>query len=401
MEFELQRKILENGMTIIFEKRNVPVVSIAFAVRNGGINETAGEKGISHFIEHMLYKGTPTRNAKQIAEEIEKSGGELNGFTDEEITAYWCKMPNKHLDIALDVLGDMIKNSLFDEKELEKERKVIFEEIKMRRDMPRIYVYDKIQSYLYENPFGIPLIGTYKTMNSINRKKIVEKFKQIYQPNNLILCAVGNANFEKIVEFAKTNFGNEKGEVPKLEIKLKNESKTEKRKGIDQANLVFAYHAPLANDKKNYAAQILSCLMAGGMSSRLFSEIREKRNLAYAIKGEANINKNFAYNLVYVGTTKESVEIVKKLILEEFEKVAKELDEKELEQIKEQLIGQHQISMEDSQTQMVNLLLHEINRNAEDFYKFEKNISDVRLEDVKELAKRASEKYSFFALVPE
>jgi predicted Zn-dependent peptidase len=399
MEANFHRKILKNGMTVLFEKRDIPVVSVAFAVRNGGINESIAEKGISHFIEHMLYKGTPTRNAKKIAEEIEKNGGELNGFTDDAVTAYWCKMPSRHLDVALNVLSDMVKNPLFDLKELEKERKVIFEEIKMRKDSPRVYVFDEIQSYLYNGTLGLSLIGTPETMNSIDRKKIINKFKQIYQPNNMILSIVGNADFNKIVKFAEKNFGKIKGIIPKQKFSLKNESKIEKRKGIDQANLIFAYHVPLAGDKKCYAAQILSTLMAGGMSSRLFSEIREKRNLAYAVKGDANINKDFAYTIIYVGTTKENVEIVKKLILEEFEKVVESLGEKELKEIKEQLIGNYQISMEDSQNQMVNLLMHEINGNAEEFYEFEKNISEVKLSDVKDLAKLKD--YSFFALIPE
>ena len=121
MKPRFYRKVLKNGMTLLFEKRSLPIVSVAFAVRNGGVNERISEKGISHFIEHMLYKGTPTRNAKQIAEEIEKNGGDLNGFTSEEITAYWCKMPSKHLNVALEVLSDMVKNPLFDAKELEKE----------------------------------------------------------------------------------------------------------------------------------------------------------------------------------------------------------------------------------------------------------------------------------------
>jgi len=399
MKPNFYRKVLKNGLTVLFEKRNLPSVSVAFAVRNGGINESASEKGISHFIEHLLYKGTPTRDAKKIAEEIEKNGGELNGFTDEEITAYWCKMPSKHLKIALEVLGDMVKNPLFDVKELEKERKVIFEEIKMRRDIPRIYVNDEIQSYLYEVPFGNTLIGTEKTMNSINRKKLVEKFKKIYQPNNMILCVVGDANFKDILGFAEKSFGNFKGKVPQLKVKLKNKSKIEKRKGIDQANLIFAYHVPISKNKKSYAAIVLNTLMAGGMSSRLFSEIREKRNLAYSVKGDANINKDFAYNSIYVGTTKENVKKVEKLILKEFGKVADSLAEKELKQIKEQLIGNYQISMEDSQMQMVYLLLSEIHGNAKDFYEFEKNISAVKLEDVKKLAKIKN--YSFFALVPE
>lgn len=398
MKPKFYRRVMNNGMTVIFEKRNIPVVAVGIAVRNGGINESSEEKGISHFIEHMLYKGTPTRNTQQIATEIEKNGGELNGFTDEEITAYWCKMPSNHIDIALDVLGDMVKNPLFDEKELEKERKVIFEEIKMRRDMPRIYVLDEIGSCLYGKPFGISLIGDYKILASITRKKMLKKFEQIYQPNNMILCVVGDADFDKIVAFAEKNFSNKRGKVPQFKIKKNNKSKIKKRTGIDQANLAFAYHVPLAGDKKSYAAQVLSTLMAGGMSSRLFSEIREKRNMAYAVKGSAEINKDFAYNLIYVGTTKDKVEEVKKLILKEFEKVAENLDEKELDQVKEQLIGNYRIGMEDSTGQMTNLLLYEIIGNAESFYDFEKRIKAVKLEDVKELAKIKN--YSFFALVP-
>ncbi len=386
-------------MTIIFEKRDVPVVSVAFAVRYGGINEDVSEKGIAHFIEHMFYKGTPTRNSKQIAEAIEKKGGDLNGFTSELMTAYWCKMPSKHLNVALDVLGDMIKNPKFDAKELEKERKVIFEEIKMYKDNPRLHVFDEIQKSMYNGTMGMSLIGTTETMEKIDREKMIEKFKEIYTPNNLVLCVVGDADFNEIVGFAEKNFGNEESKVPHQKFGTKNESKIEKRKGVDQANLVFAYHVPLSKDKKSEAAKVLATIMAGGMSSRLFSEIREKRNLAYAVKGDSMIAKDFAYNFIYVGTMKENVEQVKKLILEEFEKVAKDLGEKEVEEIKSQLIGNYHISMEDSQTQMVNLLFYEFEGNAKDFYDFEKNIKTVKLEDVKELAKLKN--YSFFALVPE
>ena len=399
MKSEFKRKVLKNGMTIIFEKRDVPVVSVAFAVRYGGVNEDVSEKGIAHFIEHMFYKGTAKRDAKKIAEEIERKGGELNGFTSEVVTAYWCKMPSKHLNVALDVLGDMVKNPKFDEKELEKERKVIFEEIKMYKDTPRLHVFDEIQKSMYDGTMEINLAGTFETMGKINREKMVKKFKEIYTPNNLILCVVGDAKFEEVVEFAEKNFGNEKNKILTQKFNLKNKSKIEKRKGIDQANLVFAYHVPLANDKKSHAAKVLSCLMAEGMSSRLFSEIREKRNLAYAVKGDSVITKDFAYNLIYVGTMKENVEQVKKLILEEFEKVARDLSEKELKEVKEQLIGNFHISMEDSQTQMANLLFSEIESNAKDFYDFEENISAVKLKDVKDLANMKN--YSFFALVPE
>lgn len=395
------RKVLSNGMTILFEKRSVPVVSVAFAVRVGGVNETADEKGISHFIEHLLYKGTPKRNSEQIAQEIEKKGGDMNGFTSETITAFWCKMPSNHFNTALDVLGDMIKNPLFDEKEMEKERQVIFEEMKMYRNSPAHYVSDEIHGCLYKGPFGEPIIGTYDTLNNITREKILNKFKETYKPSNLILCVVGDAEFENVIKFAKNNFPNEKGKIQKIKINKIHKSKIEKRKGIDQANFVIAYHIPKANEKRNYAAFLLNVLMAEGMSSRLFHELRGRRNLCYAVKGGSEITKEYAYSLIFVGTKKENLEKAKKLILEEFDKVSKNLTEKELNQVKEQIIGNHKMSTEDSQIQLANLLAYEMNGNAKDLYSFEKHVRNINLDDVKSIAKGVKTKHSFFALVPE
>ncbi len=399
MKPRFYRKVLKNGLTLLFEKRDLPIVSVSLAVRNGGINEDLTEKGISHYIEHMLYKGTETRTAKQIAEGIEKKGGELNGFTDEIITAYWCRIPSKHLFSSLEILTDMVKNSVFDENELDKERKVIFEEIKMRKDRPDIYVLDTIQSFLYSGSLAKPLIGSYETMNAIDRKKIMKKYKDIYRPNNMILCVVGDANLEEIIKFAEENFGNERGVVPVQKIKPKNALKIEKRKGIDQANVIFAYHVPIFTKKNSYAARLLNTIMADGLSSRLFTEIREKRNLAYAVKGATNINKQYAYNLIYIGTTKENVKKVKELILAEFRKVSKELSGSELNSAKEQLIGNYMVSSEDSREHMNALLYAEINGDVGQIYNFPKNVSSVKLRDVKKLA--SLKKYSFFALIPE
>lgn len=400
MGFKFYRQILDNGMTIFLERRkDVPSVSVAFAVRNGGINETLSEKGISHFIEHMLYKGTPTRNSKQIAEEIEKKGGELNGLTEETHTAYWCKMPSQHLGVALEVLEDMVKNPLFNREEMNKERKVIFDEIKMRKDNPDIYLWDKISDYLYSGTLGSGLLGTYDIMNSLDRTKLLKKFQQVYTPNNLILGAVGDADFKEILNFAKSNFGNSRGDAQKIEFSKINKSGIEKRKGIEQANLIFAYHVPLSTDKKSYAAEVLNTLMAGGMSSRLFMEVRENRNLAYSVKGDSNINKFFAYNAIHIGTDKENLSLVEKLILEEFGKVSKELSEEELNRVKEQVIGNYHLNMEDSQTQLVNLILEEVDGDASNFYNFEKKVQEVKLEEVRDLAK--IDKYSLFSLVPD
>ncbi|MBM3228464.1 insulinase family protein [Candidatus Pacearchaeota archaeon] len=215
------KKILKNGLTLLFEKRNKPVISMAFAVRCGGINESLSDKGISHFIEHLLYKGTKKRSAKKIAEEIEKNGGYLNGFTDESLTAYYCKIPSKHFELAFDVLSDMVKNPLFDEEEIKKEKQVIFEEIKMYQDNPMRYVLQEIHRFLYKQPFGEPLIGTEKTLTSITRDKILKRFQKIYCPNNMILCIVGKADFKEILRLAEKNFGNQKGKIQKFKIMKK------------------------------------------------------------------------------------------------------------------------------------------------------------------------------------
>jgi len=388
-------------MTVILEKRDIPVVSVAFAVKSGGVNETEKEKGISHFIEHMLYKGTKKRSRGKIAYEIERNGGVLDGFTSETITAYWCKMPSRHLDIALDVLSDLVKNPLFDEKEIDKERNVIFEEIDLHKDNPSRYALEEIHNLLYEKPFGMNLAGTKEILSKLDKNKLVEWFKVNYVPENMILVVVGEADFDSLVEFAEKNFS--KKSTPSLslpKIIKKNEIKEEIRNGMDQANLSFAYHVPLVGERGEYAARVLSVLMVGGMSSRLFKELREKRDLVYAITGGSDINKTFSYNIIYLGTSNKNVDEAKRIVLKEFENVSKSLSEKELKEIKEQIIGNYYISMEDSQEQMVNLLSSEISGNAKEFYDFEKNIREVKLKEIKEIAGNALKKHSFFSLLP-
>lgn len=397
-----KRVVLENGLTILFEKRDLPITSMCIAVKRGGMDESSEDKGIFHFIEHLLYKGTTSRSAFQIADEIEKRGGEINGFTDEELTAFWCKIPSKFSESGLEVLVDLVKNPSFPEEEIEKERNVIFEEIKLRKDNPRIYVVDSIKKMLYEPPFGEDISGSHETLSKINKEKIITKFKENYTPDNLVVCVVGDYDFEKLVEKMKSSFGNEKSLSSKNEIKIKNNSLTEKRKGVDQANLVFAYHSPLAGSKESYAAEVLMIIMAGGMSSRLFTEIREKRNLAYTVIGQVDSRRDYGHSLIYVGTKKESLSEVKKIILEEFKTVSESLLPEDLKKAKEQLIGNYELSMEDSQEQMVNLLLYESLNEATKFYDFEENVSNVTIEEVKELASRVKEgNYSYFELVPE
>ena len=204
--------------------------------------------------------------------------------------------------------------------------------------------------------------------------------------------------FDYICEFAEKNFIKEGVKINYPDVEISKGEETKKRKGVDQANLILAYHIPL-NDSMEFAAQVLSVLMAGGMSSRLFSEIREKRNLAYAVKAFYDSGGKYAYSGVYVGTTPENVGKVKELIIKEFEQVSKELKEEELKSVKDQIVGNYFISQEDSFSLMYDLLRSEIKGDAQEVEKFVEKIKNVKLEDVKKLA--SVKDWSFFALVPE
>lgn len=401
MRKNFKKKVLKNGITVLFEKRDLPVVSVGFAFKYGSMYESLNEKGIAHFIEHMMFKGTNKLDSTQISSLIEKNGGILNAFTSENITLYHFKIPSDKLQIGLDVFLDVLKNSLFNEKELEKERQVIFEEIKLHRDSPINHAFHEIQKCLYDGTLEVGTIGTNESVANLNRDKLVKRFEKAYTSENMMLCVVGDANFEDIVKFAEKNFEKRKNDISKKKFSKINKQKKEKRKGVEQANMIYAYHVPIVGKKNSYISKLLNTITAQGMSSRLFREIREKRNLAYAIKGGNETNIDFAYNFIYVGTIKEKVNEVKKIIINEFKDIADNLKEKELEEAKKQLIGNYKISLEESEDEMVNLLLEELNGDASDFYDFEKNINAVKLKDVKELAKKASEKFSFYVLEPD
>jgi predicted Zn-dependent peptidase len=403
MKHKFYRKKLRNGMTVIFEQRKGSgVVSVAFGVRYGAINEDAEEKGISHFTEHMLFKGTKKRTAKQISEEIEKRGGILNGFTEEEFIFCTSKISSSKIDIALDVLSDMIKNPSFDERELEKERKVIFEEIKLYNDNPRMWIQDNIASCLFRGSPGMTVAGTEETLSKIDRKKIIVNFRKVYGTTNMFLCVVGDADFKKLYNYCERNFVKSKAELKEQSVEKILKEKIEKRRGIDQANLALIFHTAKAFEKDNYASQVLMCLMGGGMSSRLWQEIRERRNLAYSVHANCSFGKRYGYNKISVGCSPENVEKIKEIILKEFERVAKALDKKELNQVKEQIIGNNRISKEDSEGQMLDLICNETWGNAKKSYEYEKEIAKVKLKDVKKIASQVKEgNYSFLALVPE
>jgi len=395
-EIEFYRKKLDNGLNVLFEKRKLPVVTSAVTMKYGSEYETENLKGVSHFIEHLVFKGTKNRTQKQISDEVEKKGGVLNAFTSEEVTCFWNKLPSRHLELGIGISADLALNPLFDGGELEKERKVILEEIKMYKDNPQFYVLKKIKSLLYKNPFGMNISGTEETMNKMKREDVLGAYSN-YSTNNMMLAVIGDSDFEEICSIGKKLFP-KKSKITKEIIPEKiNGELIEKRKDVDQANLVFSYHVPSLLEKNRYSAEIIDAILNEGMSSRLFQEIREKRGLAYAVKGLLQQDKNYGYQMIYIGTKKENILKVKELILKEIKKLQK-LGQRELSEAKEQLIGLRQVGSEESEEVLMGLITEENAGNAEEFYKYEDRINALKLEDVKKLAEIKN--YSFMALVP-
>lgn len=396
-EPEFYRKKLDNGVTVIFEKRQVPIVAVASSVKFGAQYESADIKGISHFLEHLVFKGTKKRTVQEIPKEIESKGGIINAFTGEEITAYWNKLPSKYFELGADISRDLVLNPIFEKEALERERKVILEEIKMYHDNPSTYVLEKIKEMLYKKPFNLSIAGTAETVGRLSREKIIGLFNSFYSTNNMIFSVVGECEWEMVLKEAQ-KFPKIKKEIKKIPIIPRNGEIVEKRKGIDQAHLVFGFHIPKLIDKDRYAAEIFDSILGGGMSSRLFQEIREKKGLCYAIKSSMEQSKDYAYEIIYAGTVKEKVDEIKKIILKEIKKL-KNLEKTDLNEEKERLIGLKQINKEKCDMTMVDLIQEEIGGDAKNYYKYEDNINSIKLEEVRKLSKLKG--YSFVALIPD
>jgi len=395
-EVEFHRKRLDNGLTVLFERKKGSVVATSTSVKFGAQHENEKIKGIAHFIEHLVFKGTKTRSVLEIASQVENKGGIINAFTGEEITAYWNKLPSKHFKLGADTAIDLITNPLFEKEPLERERKVILEEIKMYRDNPSTHVFEKIKEIMYKKPFNMSIAGTAKSVNGLSREKVVKIYDSIYGSNNMIFCVVGDTNWDSVLEQAK-KFPSKKRKIDNIPIIPSSGILTEKRKGIDQAHIILGFQAPKLNDKDRYSSEIFSSILGGGMGSRLFQEVREKRGLCYTIRSNLEQSKDYAYELIYVGTVKEKIKEIKELILKEIKKMG-ELEESDFLEGKERLIGLRKLSEEKSDAVMVGLLQEEIGGNVKDYYKYEEQINKVKLENVRKLSKLKN--YSFASLIP-
>jgi predicted Zn-dependent peptidase len=399
VSMKFQKKVLDNGLTVLFEKRDVDVTTVMLGVRYGSAYDSAEEKGVAHFIEHLCFKGTEKRDVRQIASEVEKIGGELNAFTHEEVTAYYVKLPSKHLDVAMDVIFDVFFNPIFPEDDVKKEASVICEEIKMYRDNPMRHTLEKIKENLYEEPFSIFAAGKQEIVKAMTREQLMGKHDEVYVPGNSILCVVGNNDFDEVVAMAEKLSGEKKDgkklEVPK--IALKNVRDEENRNGLEQANVALGFHFPMASEKGSYAAEIFSAILGGGMSSKLFAEVRGKRGLVYGVKSDLDIGKHYGYMIIWAGTDPSKIEEVKKICLEEFKKMG-EISEEELSEAKIQVVGDRQVESEGCGETAVNLMMEEVQGDASEYYNHEAKINEVSLEDIRELAGRVE--FASFSLGP-
>lgn len=345
------KTVLPNGIKLVTEfMPEAYSATVMVWVSAGPDIENKDNKGISHFIEHLLFKGTQTRNSKQIVEAVENRGGSLNAFTDKDFTCYYAKVLKEESAVTVDVLLDMIFNSKLDKDDLEIERKVILEEIKMYEDTPDELVYDLfLNEYWNDHPLGQPITGTEKSVSSIKKDDILEFMGQNYTPDNILISVAGNFNHDEILEtiLNRTSSINTKGQKHILTIPEISPKINFAKKDIEQAHICIGSKAVSLYDDRRYALALMDLSLGGGMASRLFQEIREKRGLVYSINTYEALYRQTGVFGAYAATNAENTEEVVKIVIGEFDKLkADGLTEDELRKAKSQIKGNLMISLE-------------------------------------------------------
>ncbi len=346
---------LENGTRVVIAPMDsVQTVSVQILVEAGSKYETKQNNGISHFLEHMMFKGTKKRpNTKAIAEEMDSVGGEYNAFTGEEQTGYWVKVPVQHFEMALDVVSDLYLNSKIEQKEIDKERGVILQEASMYHDLPNRYVWDVFETLLYgDQPAGWEIVGTEKNIKSFNREVFKDYIEKMYLPESTVISIAGNVNEKKALKLVEKYFKVAKSKKIKQEklkvVVAQSEPKFDLHyKETEQSHLVVGVRGPDMFSEKRFAASLLGIILGGGMSSRTFLNIREKHGLTYYISAGMGTNTDTGCLCINAGVEPKKLEEAVKLILEELKKIKEELvPEKELRKAKEYLKGKTVMSLE-------------------------------------------------------
>ncbi|CEO32328.1 MAG: M16 family metallopeptidase [Paraclostridium sordellii] len=381
---------LDNGLTIVGEE--IPYlksITLGVWVNAGSRIESEKLSGISHFIEHMLFKGTKNRTSKEIASTIDNLGGQINAFTSKECTCYYVKLLDEHIDIGLDILSDMFLNPLFDKEDIEKERQVILEELKMYEDSPEDLVYDLLMEGVYKtDALGGNIIGTKESLDNMNREIISDYFEKYYVASNSVISISGNFKFEEIVKLIEEKFKNlNKGDV-NIEITTPefHPCFIARNKDTEQVNLAISLKAiPLEDREDAYALSIINNIFGGSISSRLFQNIRENKGLVYSIYSAPSLYRKSGELGIYASMSNENLKKVYNLVLEEIDNIRENhLTEEEIRESKEQLKGSYILGLESTSSRMMSIgksmLLTKKVKDPNDIIESINNIEKARID---------------------
>jgi predicted Zn-dependent peptidase len=331
---------LPNGLRIVTEAMpGLKSASVGVWVMAGGRHERAEQNGIAHFLEHMAFKGTTRRSALQIAEAIEDVGGYINAYTSREMTAYYARVLQDDVPLAIDVIADIVLNPVFDPKEIEVERHVILQEIGQALDTPDDVIFDWLQEAAYpDQPFGRSILGPAERVSAFNRDDLQRFVGEHYGPDQMILAAAGGVDHDRIVEVATEVFGGLKPVGIAL-IQPASFSGGERReaKSLEQVHFALAFEAPGYRDDAMYTSQVLSTALGGGMSSRLFQKIREERGLCYSIFAQAGAYEDTGMFTIYAGTSAEEIAELAGLTIDELKRSASDMTEAEVARARAQM----------------------------------------------------------------
>jgi predicted Zn-dependent peptidase len=355
-----KKTTLAGGLRVLTE--SMPAVrsaSIGIWADIGSSLERREQRGISHLVEHMLFKGTQRRSAREIAETMDGVGGSLNAFTDKETTCYYAKVIDRHVPLAMDVLSDMFLHSLFDAQELAKEQKVILEEIKMYEDSPDELIHDLfLQTMWSGSNLGEPTIGFVDTVNRLTPTDLRAHMKRHYAPDSVVVAAAGNIEHDRFVELVAECFAQFTGSSQKLEPDAPDTTPSAlvRQKDSEQAYVVLGSRGLDVRDDRRYALSVLDTVLGGGMSSRLFQEIREKRGLVYTVYSFQAAYRAAGLFGIYAGTSAQNVQPCIDVIAEQLAALRNvEIGENELHLAKEHIKGNLTLSLESTSSRMIRL----------------------------------------------
>lgn len=359
-----RKTVLDNGIRILTQRRpDTRAVSIGVWVENGSRHEPGGTAGVSHFVEHLLFKGTKRRSAQEIAETMDSVGGVINAFTGKEYTCYYAKVLDDHFELAVDVLADIFLNSTFDPEEIERERSVILQEIAQADENPEDFVHDLFSlDYFGEHALGRPICGTIETVSAMRREDLVQFVAERYAPHRVIITVAGNVEHEAIVAAL--------GEFSRLAPRAAAEpvSTPQSRSGVfhhprplEQIHICMGVPGlPHAHDRR-YVAHILNTLLGGGMSSRLFQEVREKRGKAYSVYSFLSSYSDLGYLAVYAATKPEWTNEVVDIVTSEMRSIAQgKVAKEEFTRAQNQLVGNTLLGLETTDAWMSHIARSEI-----------------------------------------